>query len=61
MLMGIGKIELAEAHRLAEKIVALVSPAMDRVEIAGSIRRKKPVVGDIELVGIPADQERLVA
>lgn len=61
MLMGIGKIELAEAHRLAEKIVALVSPAMDRVEIAGSIRRKKPVVGDIELVGIPADQERLVS
>jgi DNA polymerase/3'-5' exonuclease PolX len=59
--MGIGKIELSHAQNLAQRLVEHVSPAMARVEIAGSIRRQKPVVGDIELVGIPDDQEKLVA
>lgn len=58
--MGIGKIELAAASDIAEQLVSLVSPAMDRIEIAGSVRRRKPVVGDIELVGIPSNQEKLV-
>jgi len=59
--MGIGKIELSLAQNLAQRLVEHVSPAMARVEIAGSIRRQKPVVGDIELVGITDDQEKLVA
>ena len=58
--MGIGKIDLAAAETLAQDIITLVTPAMDRVEVAGSIRRRKPVVGDIEIVGIPADRERLI-
>jgi len=58
--MGIGKIDLAAAETLAQDIITLVSPAMDRAEVAGSIRRRKPVVGDIEIVGIPADRERLI-
>jgi DNA polymerase/3'-5' exonuclease PolX len=33
---------------------------MTRIEIAGSIRREKPVVGDIELVAIVADQDKLI-
>lgn len=58
--MGIGKIELGTAKRLADDILHHVLPVMDRVEIAGSIRRRKPVVGDIELVGIPSNQEKLI-
>jgi DNA polymerase/3'-5' exonuclease PolX len=58
--MGIGKIELATASRLADSIYKLISPAMDRVQVAGSVRRQKPVVGDIELVGIVADENKLV-
>lgn len=58
--MGIGKIELHEALIVAQQIENHVRSAMDRVEIAGSIRRKKPIVGDIEIVGIPADRSRLV-
>ena len=58
--MGIGKIDLADADRIAEKVLKHISPAMDRIEVAGSIRRRKPVVGDIEICGIPGDREKLI-
>lgn len=58
--MGIGKIDLSEAKSIAVAILEHISPAMDRIEIAGSVRRKKPVVGDIELVGIPADRAKMI-
>lgn len=58
--MGIGKIDLSEATSIANAILQHIAPAMDRIEIAGSIRRKKPVVGDIELVGIPADRAKMI-
>lgn len=37
----------------AERVVDLLAPHCDRIEIAGSLRRKKPEVGDIEIVCIP--------
>ena len=58
--MGVGKIELSEARIIASKVRDHVCPAMDRIEIAGSIRREKPVVGDIELVSLVADREKLL-
>lgn len=58
--MGIGKIDLSEATSIAEKIRNHISPVMQRVEVAGSIRRLKPVVGDIEICGIPEDRARLL-
>lgn len=58
--MGTAKIELGKARELADRIAAHISPAMARCEVAGSVRRSKPVVGDIEIVGLPADGERLV-
>jgi DNA polymerase/3'-5' exonuclease PolX len=47
------RIPLVEAEGIAQKIVAILSPACERIEIAGSIRRKRPDVGDIEIVAIP--------
>lgn len=44
---------LAEAERIASDIVADLLPFCDRIEVAGSVRRRKEVVGDIELVAIP--------
>jgi DNA polymerase (family 10) len=38
---------------IAEEARALLAPACERLEIAGSIRRKRPDVGDVELVAIP--------
>jgi len=58
--MGIGKIDLLEAQTIAAKVLHHISPALDRGEIAGSIRRGKPVVGDIEIVAISSSRDSLV-
>jgi DNA polymerase/3'-5' exonuclease PolX len=42
-----------QALEIAEKTKALLAPHCERIEIAGSIRRRKPDVGDIEIVAIP--------
>lgn len=42
-----------EALLIAEKVKAMLAPHCERVEIAGSIRRKKAEVKDIEIVAIP--------
>lgn len=47
------KLKLAQALPLAEKIKAVLSPACERIEVAGSVRRRKKTVGDIEIVAIP--------
>lgn len=46
-------MKLAQATEIAERIKALLGPRCERIEIAGSIRRRKVVVGDIEIVCIP--------
>lgn len=49
----IGLFPLAAAKKKAEEILELISPHCYRAEIAGSIRRKKSKVKDIEIVCIP--------
>jgi DNA polymerase/3'-5' exonuclease PolX len=44
---------LAEARHAAEYLRRLFEPYCERVEIAGSIRRRAPEVKDIELVAVP--------
>ena len=46
-----------EALKIANKYLELLRPHCDRIEIAGSIRRKKPEVKDIEIVCIPKPYE----
>ncbi|MDP9379795.1 MAG: hypothetical protein M3Q29_06520 [Chloroflexota bacterium] len=46
-------MKLADARALAEEALALLSPACERIQIAGSVRRCKPEVKDVELVAIP--------
>ncbi len=47
------KVPLQDALMFAQTLRELLEPACERIEIAGSIRRRKPEVGDIELVAIP--------
>lgn len=43
----------AEALSLAKDVVAVLSPACRRIEVAGSVRRGKEDVKDIEIVAVP--------
>ncbi len=45
-------MEYSKALGIAENIVEQLAPYCERIQIAGSIRRKKPEVGDIEIVCI---------
>jgi hypothetical protein len=47
------RIPLAEAEALAAEVVELLHPACERIEVAGSIRRRVLAPGDIEIVCIP--------
>lgn len=49
------KFPLAQARRMAETLCADLAPHCTRIEIAGSIRRARPLVGDIEIVCIPKE------
>jgi len=46
-------MEIEKARAIAETLRGLLAPACERITIAGSIRRCKPDVGDIELLCIP--------
>lgn len=50
---------LAEAQAIAERVRAILKPYCIRCEIAGSIRRRKAEVNDIEIVAIPKPYEAL--
>lgn len=46
-------MELVKAKAIAEDLKAQLEPVCDKIAVAGSIRRQKPDVGDIELLVIP--------
>ena len=47
------KYQYERAYRYARELQSRLSPHCERIEIAGSIRRQKEEVGDIEIVCIP--------
>jgi DNA polymerase/3'-5' exonuclease PolX len=47
------KIPYIDALIIAVEIRNNLAPYCERIEIAGSIRRRKPIIGDIELVVVP--------
>jgi len=50
-------MNLQQAQQIAERIKSELAPHCERIGIAGSIRRKKPEVKDIEIVCIPKPYE----
>ena len=52
-------MKLDLALKLAERIVTEITPYCDKVVIAGSIRRKREEVGDIDIVVEPRDRAGL--
>jgi hypothetical protein len=52
------RVPLSQAEALACELAELLGPACERLEIAGSIRRQRPTIGDLELVLIPKYEQR---
>lgn len=42
-----------QVYAIAEQLKQRLAPACHRIELAGSLRRQRPLVGDIEIVAIP--------
>ncbi len=53
--MARGKIALERAQKVADAVMKRLIPYCQRIDIAGSIRRGKPWVNDVDLVLIPHD------
>ena len=53
-------MELQKAETIAMGTVLNLKPHCERIEIAGSIRRLKPFVHDIDIVCIPANQGQFI-
>jgi DNA polymerase/3'-5' exonuclease PolX len=51
------RIPLGRARHLACEVVALLRDRCERIEVAGSIRRARPDVGDVEIVCVPRISE----
>ena len=47
-------VELERAQKIAAEVVLRLSPYCTKIEVAGSIRRRKPWVKDVDIVLIPA-------
>ena len=50
------RMELKEARFIADIVVVALKPYCDKIEIAGSIRRLKETIGDIDIVVIAKDR-----
>lgn len=48
------RMPLAFAQRAGLHVLKLLAPYCDRIQVAGSVRRLRPEVGDLEVVCIPA-------
>ena len=48
-------LEYAKAKEVALQVEAIIKPLCDRVNIVGSIRRKRPLIGDCDFVVLATD------
>lgn len=53
MSVSAAPMPFAKAQQAADAICNAIMPGCERIAIAGSIRREKPMVNDIEIVAIP--------
>lgn len=50
----------ADVLPVAQRIVEALRPYCERIELAGSLRRQRPMIGDIELVALPRLHRNLI-
>lgn len=54
------RVPYQDALNVAVLLKTMLAPVCERIEIAGSLRREKPYVGDVELLFVPRVGERKV-
>ncbi len=52
-------MELQKAAQLAGELIEFLKPYCERIELAGSTRRKKAIVHDIEIIALPGNLNTL--
>lgn len=55
------RYQLAEAEAIADEIVEHLAPVCERLAVAGSIRRRVPTIGDVEIVAVPAYRQQILS
>ena len=50
------KLELAKAQIITKQVESLVKPICNKLEVVGSIRRCKPIVGDVDFVAVATEE-----
>jgi DNA polymerase/3'-5' exonuclease PolX len=58
MTTGKSEVSLRVAKPIAEALRAILEPSCQRIVVAGSVRRDKTMVGDIELLAVPLATEQ---
>jgi len=48
----INEIPLSEATKISEKVLSIVSKTLNPCEIVGSVRRRRPICHDIDVLGV---------
>jgi DNA polymerase/3'-5' exonuclease PolX len=58
----INQLELAKAETIAKQVQGIIKPLCDNLKVVGSIRRKRPMIGDCDFVvkATDANWSRLV-
>jgi DNA polymerase (family X) len=51
----LAKLELAQGQIFAKQVETTIKPLCDRLEVVGSLRRQKPIVGDVDFVVVATD------
>jgi DNA polymerase (family 10) len=51
------RLSLANGEAIAAKIISALAPMCERIEVAGSIRRRRQSVGDVDIVLLPKPGE----
>lgn len=52
-------MKLEDAKKISDEVLKILSPLSKKLEVVGSIRRKKPEVNDIDIVIIPSEEDYL--
>lgn len=55
-----GRMLLGEALPIAEEIIALLEPKVERISVAGSARRMRETVGDIDILAVSKNPKQVM-